>query len=171
MTAPVTARAHWRRRVRLLRCYAMDTRHWIRLRVLACTLALIAPLFGCESKEAPARAHPTPEPPRSEPAPEVSKTTPARGPLLRVEAQKVCMINDRFMSAPQIPVVVEGKTYYGCCPMCERRLRDEPASRFGVDPVSKKRVDKAAAVIGKLESGAVLYFESEQTFGAFTQKT
>jgi YHS domain-containing protein len=90
---------------------------------------------------------------------------------VRVEAQKVCMINDHFMAAPQIPVSVEGKTYYGCCPMCEQRLRTQPDSRFGIDPVSKKRVDKASAVIGKLESGSVLYFENEQTFNAYPQRS
>jgi hypothetical protein len=36
--------------------------------------------------------------------------------------------------------------------------------------VSKKRVDKAAAVIGKLRTGEVLYFESEQTLDRYRER-
>lgn len=87
--------------------------------------------------------------------------------LVRVDAEKVCMINNQFMNKAQIPVAVEGTTYYGCCEMCEKKLREQPDSRYSVDPVSKKRVDKAKAVIGKLKSDEVLYFENEQTFAAY----
>ena len=32
------------------------------------------------------------------------------------------MVNDQFMGRAQIAVVVEGKTYFGCCPACKEKL-------------------------------------------------
>jgi YHS domain-containing protein len=64
------------------------------------------------------------------------------------------------MSNEQIAVPIDGKTYYGCCAMCKERLVKDEASRFAIDPVSGKKVDKAKAVIGALPGAAVLYFES-----------
>jgi YHS domain-containing protein len=82
--------------------------------------------------------------------------------VVAVESKNVCMINDRSMANEQIAVEVEGKTYYGCCPMCKERLVKDEASRFAVDPVSGKKVDKAKAVIGALPGAKVLYFESKE---------
>lgn len=87
----------------------------------------------------------------------------AHATLKRVETQKVCMINNQVFEKDQIPVEVEGKTYYGCCEMCKERLTKDPASRQAVDPVTGKTVDKATAVIGVLPDGKVLYFESAET--------
>jgi YHS domain-containing protein len=81
----------------------------------------------------------------------------------RVEAKKVCMVNDAVFPSDQIPIEVKGRTYYGCCEMCKGRLSNDPQVRWAVDPVSKKRVDKALAVIGAKPDGKVLYFESEKT--------
>lgn len=80
--------------------------------------------------------------------------------VVPVEAKNVCMMNDRSMANAQIPVKVAGKTYYGCCPMCEERLATDEAARVAVDPVSGNKVDKAEAVIGALPGAAVLYFEN-----------
>ncbi len=96
--------------------------------------------------------------------------TTAQTVLERVESKKVCMVNNRYMGQDQAAVVVENKTYYGCCPMCEKRLNDEPATRSAIDPVSGHPVDKASAVIGKRRTGnskKVLYFESDETFAAY----
>jgi YHS domain-containing protein len=82
--------------------------------------------------------------------------------VVAVESKNVCMINDRSMANEQIAVEVEGKTYFGCCPMCKERLVKDEASRFAVDPVSGKKVDKAKAVIGALPGARVLYFESKE---------
>jgi YHS domain-containing protein len=101
-------------------------------------------------------------------ASEVEPTPVQVAAVERVEASTVCMMNDRFMNAPQIPVKVDGKTYYGCCPMCEERLKTDASIRTAIDPVSKRRVDKATAVIGKLQSGKVLYFESEDSLRLFS---
>jgi len=87
--------------------------------------------------------------------------------LQRVETKKVCMVNNQVFEKDQIPVTVEGKTYYGCCEMCKERLTKDAAIRSAVDPVTGKTVDKATAVIGALPDGKVLYFESETTFGQY----
>lgn len=87
--------------------------------------------------------------------------------LKRVETKKVCMINNQIFEKDQIPVQVEGRTYYGCCEMCKERLANDAAARTAVDPVSGKTVDKATAVIGARPDGSVLYFESEETLEKF----
>ena len=87
--------------------------------------------------------------------------------LQRVQTQKVCMINNQVFEKDQIPVEVEGRTYYGCCEMCKERLAKDPAARTAVDPVSGKTVDKSEAVIAALPDGRVLYFESEETLAKY----
>ena len=85
--------------------------------------------------------------------------------LTRVEdSSLVCMVNNQYMGRPQIPVVVEGRTYFGCCEMCKGRLERDQTARFSTDPVSGRRVDKATAVIGRDVSNRVLYFENETTY-------
>jgi YHS domain-containing protein len=70
------------------------------------------------------------------------------------------MVNDKFFARPQIPVKVEGRTYYGCCPNCEAKLLNDATARTAKDPVSGESVDKATAVILTLPGDAVLYFAS-----------
>lgn len=91
-------------------------------------------------------------------------------PIRKVETKLVCMINDQVFARDQIPVAVNGKTYYGCCDMCKERLAKDAAAREAVDPVSGKKVDKATAVIGALADGTVLYFESDKTFEAYQKR-
>lgn len=87
--------------------------------------------------------------------------------VIAVQSNFVCMINDRSMANEQIPVEVEGKTYYGCCPMCKERLAKEEQSRYAIDPVSGEKVDKAKAVIGVLPGAKVLYFENQKNFDRY----
>lgn len=82
-------------------------------------------------------------------------------------ANQVCMVNNQFMGREQIPVEVDGKTYFGCCEMCKGRLESDPSSRSAKDPLSGKLVDKATAVIARRASGDVLYFESKENFERF----
>lgn len=89
------------------------------------------------------------------------------GPLKKVESKTVCMVNEQAMGKDQIPVEVEGKTYYGCCEMCKKALADNAEKRAAVDPVSGKQVDKATAVIAAQEDGRVWYFESEETLAKY----
>jgi YHS domain-containing protein len=88
--------------------------------------------------------------------------------LAKIEPSYVCMMNDKRFPEPQIPVEVEGRTYYGCCAMCKERLSQDAAARTAVDPVSGKTVDKATAVIGAAPDGRVFYFESETNLAQFT---
>ncbi len=91
----------------------------------------------------------------------------SRGLTLVKDPSAVCMVNDRYMGTRQIPVSVDGKTYYGCCKMCEARLKQETRIRFGLDPVSKRSIDKATAVIARSPAGDVLYFESEESLRSY----
>jgi len=102
-------------------------------------------------------------------APAEPEATSPRALERVLDRSQVCMVNNHFMGVPQIPVQVNGSTYYGCCPMCKDKLEQEAAARTAVDPVSHKDVDKATAVIGKNQSGSVVYFENEQNLRAYTQ--
>lgn len=83
------------------------------------------------------------------------------------ERDKVCMVTDMVFNRPQIPVQVGGKTYYGCCHNCKDRLANDISVRFGTDPVNRKKVDKATAVIAAGADGSVRYFENEGTLKTF----
>jgi YHS domain-containing protein len=88
----------------------------------------------------------------------------------RVETNQVCMVNDTFMNKPQIPVSVEGKTYYGCCEGCVGRLKGDRSVRFSTDPITGREVDKAAAYITTQPDGTVLYFESMETANKYASQ-
>jgi YHS domain-containing protein len=92
------------------------------------------------------------------------------GKLTRVESKMVCMINEHAMGTEQIPVEVEGKTYYGCCDMCKKALATNAEKRAAVDPVSGKKVDKAIAVIASQEDGRVFYFENEENLAKYNKQ-
>jgi YHS domain-containing protein len=96
-------------------------------------------------------------------AAQAKRSTPAEAAarVVRVASSTVCMVNDRDMRMPQIPIDVEGRTYYGCCEMCKTRLATDAAVRSATDPVSGRSVDKAKAVIGRFHDGSVVYFESQ----------
>ncbi|HET7435435.1 MAG TPA: hypothetical protein VFN10_12075 [Thermoanaerobaculia bacterium] len=95
------------------------------------------------------------------------ETAAPKGPLTKVEPKTVCMINEHAMGKDQIPVEVEGKTYYGCCEMCKKALATDASKRVAVDPVSQKQVDKAKAVIASQEDGKVFYFESDANLAKY----
>jgi len=87
-----------------------------------------------------------------------------------VEAKRVCMINNKAFDKDQIPVSIDGRTYYGCCDMCKKKLEEGATSRTAVDPVSGETVDKARAIIGATKDGGVLYFQSEENFRKFNTR-
>ncbi|HLS29959.1 MAG TPA: hypothetical protein VK021_03810, partial [Flavobacteriaceae bacterium] len=67
-------------------------------------------------------------------------------------------------------VIVDGKTYYGCCKMCEDRLPVDETVRVAVDPISKNQVDKADALIAITGSkGEVSYFENEANYKKYVE--
>lgn len=124
--------------------------------LLLVAIATVAVACTTESRDAP--TEPATTLPTAAAGPQ---TTPAG--LTRVEDPSlVCMVNDTYMGRAQIRVEVAGKTYFGCCPNCETRLKNEPAVRAAIDPVSGEVVDKASAVLAQDASGAMLYFANEQ---------
>ena len=101
---------------------------------------------------------------------EVEPPAKPQGKLTKVETKNVCMVNEHDMGKPQIPVEVEGKTYYGCCAMCKKTLAENATARVAIDPVSGKQVDKATAVIAAQEDGRVFYFENEASLAKHNAK-
>ncbi|MEE9176492.1 MAG: hypothetical protein V3U19_10005 [Thermodesulfobacteriota bacterium] len=91
--------------------------------------------------------------------------------LTEVDSKYVCMVTNQLFVKEQIPVELEGKTYYGCCEMCKAKIKNNPQSREATDPVSGKKVDKAEAVIGASADGNICYFESEENLAEFNPST
>ena len=86
----------------------------------------------------------------------------------QVPNELVCMVNDAYMGKLQMPVPVNGKTYYGCCQMCVKTLNENEQARTGIDPFSNQKVDKTEAFIVLMQAdGKVAYFESEANFLKF----
>lgn len=79
------------------------------------------------------------------------------------DRSRICMVNDKVMGQTQLPVLVAGKTYYGCCAGCVGRLNNDRKARVAEDPETGREVDKSEAVILQDERGKALYFESEKT--------
>lgn len=103
--------------------------------------------------------------------PVASTTTPSTTEATTAKESKlkpslVCFVNNKFMGIDQIPVEVEGKTYYGCCKDCVGKLKNIREIRYSIDPLTGKEVDKALAYIVLDPKGNqdVLYFESEQNY-------
>ena len=83
----------------------------------------------------------------------------------QVPTRQVCMVNDAYMAKDQIPVPVNGKTYYGCCQMCVKTLNEQETARMATDPNTGEKVDKTEAYIALLnEDGAVGYFKTEENY-------
>ncbi len=102
------------------------------------------------------------------PKPEAGVTsTTTRAPVVAVPSDRVCMITNKLFDSPQIPIAVDGKTYYGCCDMCKERLGSDAKARQAVDPVTKAQIDKAKAVIGADAKGNIVYFESLETLNKY----
>ena len=100
-----------------------------------------------------------------------SASAKAAGKLTKVEDhKKICMVTNKAFAKDQIPIEIEGRTYYGCCEMCKTALSTDPGKRTAVDPVSNEKVDKSVAVIGVDSNGRVLYFENDKNFAAYNSK-
>jgi YHS domain-containing protein len=90
-----------------------------------------------------------------------------------VQTKHVCMANDKYMGVDQIPVSVEGKTYYGCCAGCAASIKENRRNvRFSKDPLTGETVDKATAYIVAIEgSTKVLYFKSGKTYRRYLRQS
>jgi YHS domain-containing protein len=118
------------------------------LRILLVVVAALTTSIACSRQD-----------PSPAPAPTVSE------PALHVitDPSEVCMINHPWMGKPQIPVPVDGKTYFGCCEACKAKLANDAAARTAQDPVTGQPVDKALAILARDDAGTVYYFASEAT--------
>ncbi|MEZ4403221.1 MAG: hypothetical protein R3B06_24565 [Kofleriaceae bacterium] len=106
--------------------------------------------------------------PADKPADKPAAAATADNGITRVaDVSQVCMVTNQYMGSAQIPVEVDGKTYFGCCEMCKGRLANEPATRQATDPVTGETVDKAKAVIAKQADGKLLYFASADTLARY----
>ncbi|RTL60032.1 MAG: hypothetical protein EKK37_04100 [Sphingobacteriales bacterium] len=92
--------------------------------------------------------------------------------ITRLPNNQVCMVNNRFLNSEQIPVPINGKTYYGCCEGCVKMLNEDSTSHYTYDPLSNEQVDKATAfIIGKPGSKEdVFYFVSESNANEYFNK-
>jgi len=84
----------------------------------------------------------------------------------RISNELVCMVNDAYMGIKQYPVPVGDKIYYGCCENCVSKLQDSDEFRFGIDPLTKEKVDKIEAYIVRQseKTYTVFYFKSKENF-------
>lgn len=141
----------------------------LKILVTVVALAISACNPRPEQAEPNAEAREPAPPPgnAAESSPAPSAASPASALTEVTDPSQVCMVNNQYMGRPQIPTTVEGKTYYGCCPMCKGRLEKEASARTAKDPVSGREVDKAVAVIGKQPNGDVLYFESRESLASY----
>lgn len=91
----------------------------------------------------------------------------------KVPTNTVCFVNNKYMGdKPQIPVEVDGKTYYGCCAGCVAALKNSKEARYAKDPLTGEEVDKATAYIVLKPGGAgeVWYFASQKNYEKYLKK-
>ena len=61
----------------------------------------------------------------------------------------ICMVDDIYQGDyPTLSVRLSANTYYGCDAKAIHTLSSKQDIRFSNDPITKRRVDKASAVIG-----------------------
>ncbi|CAH0533155.1 hypothetical protein VST7929_01016 [Vibrio stylophorae] len=90
-------------------------------------------------------------------------------PLRPVPSELVCMVNDTYFGQPQIPVMGDNKTYYGCCDMCEELLTKDDQYHFARDPMTGEMVDKATAYIAADSNNKAYYFVSKTSYDVFVE--
>jgi len=142
-------------------------------KILTILFSLAVLLMACNSSEKKEKETTAGQEIKMEaPVPAEEKAATAYNVGDQVPNDLVCMVNDAYMAKPQIPVPVNGKTYYGCCEMCVGTLNNEESARMATDPQTGERVDKTEAFIVLLDAnGRVGYFNSEANYTAYTKKS
>ncbi len=97
----------------------------------------------------------------------VKDAGPASSWLKKVSADEVNMVTNRHEKKRQGEVNLGNKSYYCSGEAYVQTMAANPSLRFAKDPLTNKRVDKSEAVIYADASGAVYYFESEDTCRGF----
>ncbi len=139
----------------------------LKISIAVALIAVPATILACSSRTEQAAPLPPVPAAVTMPSAAVTSEAPVAALIQVTDTSQVCMVNNQFMGRPQIPVAVGGKTYYGCCAMCKGKLEGDAKARTATDPVSGQSVDKATAIIGKNDSGAVLYFQSRENLLAY----
>lgn len=101
----------------------------------------------------------------------VSAGAQKQGPekVKQVSKEYVCMTQDSVFQRKLSPVVVNGKTYFGCCQGCVKAMKENPKKYcYSRDPVTDEIVDKAEAFIMNFR-GKALYFKGEENAKKFAQ--
>ena len=90
----------------------------------------------------------------------------------KLQSSFVCYVNNNYMGKEQIPVEVEGKTYYGCCMGCVGNLKKNRKVRYAQDPLTNEEVDKSTAfIVLKSDTGAaVQYFANAENYAKYKSK-
>ncbi|HAO92988.1 MAG: hypothetical protein A2X99_06980 [Deltaproteobacteria bacterium GWB2_55_19] len=101
------------------------------------------------------------------PVPERMSTGPASAWLKKVASNEVNMATNTFEKKEQRSINIDGKSYFTNGEASEFNLAENSSARFGIDPLTNKRVDKASAAAYADASGRVFYFESDATFQGF----
>lgn len=118
--------------------------------------------LGCQSPKAENQVATS----RVESTTAITTGSPQKGE--QVPNRLVCMVNDMYMGKEQLAVPFEGKTYYGCCAMCQERIPKDKSVRYAIDPFSMKSISKADAYIVLIgNEGEVAYFENESHYRDF----
>lgn len=80
--------------------------------------------------------------------------------------KKVCMVDDIYLGKGSFAVSISNKTYYGCSQKATMDIIVDSSIRIAEDPVSKRKADKATAIIALHpdKNGEVIYFESKETY-------
>ena len=90
-----------------------------------------------------------------------------------LDKTNVCMVDDEYKGEQQLQTIIDGKTYYGCCIPCIETLNSDSSFRYGIDPISKIKIDKTDAFIVRksVESDKVLYFEDKENYQTYLEKS
>ena len=83
----------------------------------------------------------------------------------------VCMVSDIVKFEAIDSVVVNGKTYWGCCEKCKSKLKyNVDNTLYSMDPITGNSLNKADAIIRltrDIKSNKVAYFESYDSYLQF----
>lgn len=76
------------------------------------------------------------------------------------------------MGVKQIPIDVNGTSYFGCCQGCVEKIQKNIDDvRFGSNPLNNRKVDKASAIIVQdKNTGSVFYFDSKEDAKKFVRQ-
>jgi hypothetical protein len=89
-----------------------------------------------------------------------------------VDKEKVCMVTDKYVGVPQIPVILGfedfgKKIYYASSDYGAYKLKHDYFIRHTYDPFTRISVSKADAIVAVDGDGKVYYFHSFDTFSLF----